>query len=105
MARRLTSICEVLNVTNELPASSQARDPSPIDSTDADRLRALLKLGGLSQRAAARLLNVEERTMRQWCAGQGNPPASVFRALGPVILSLCVWKSTGLINRSKNIRR
>lgn len=67
-------------MSNELPAPSQARDPSP---TDADRLRALLKLGGLSQRAAARLLNVEERTMRQWCAGQGKPPASVFRALSP----------------------
>jgi transcriptional regulator with XRE-family HTH domain len=70
-------------VLSELPAPSQARDSSPIDSTDADRLRALLRLGGLSQRAAARLLNVEERTMRQWCAGQGRPPVWVFRALSP----------------------
>ena len=67
----------------ERDAPSQARDSSPHSSTDADRLRALLRLGGLSQRAAARLLNVEERTMRQWCAGQGKPPASVFRALSP----------------------
>jgi transcriptional regulator with XRE-family HTH domain len=67
----------------ERDAPSQAQDSSPSDSTDADRLRTLLKLGGLSQRAAARLLNVEERTMRQWCAGQGKPPASVFRALSP----------------------
>ena len=70
-------------MSNELTLPSQAPDSSPFDSTDADRLRALLKLGGLSQRAAARLLNVEERTMRQWCAGQGEPPASVFRALSP----------------------
>jgi transcriptional regulator with XRE-family HTH domain len=70
-------------MSTELPAPSQARDSSPGDSTDSDRLRALLKLGGLSQRAAARLLNVEERTMRQWCAGHGKPPASVFRALSP----------------------
>lgn len=67
----------------EHDAPSQAHDFSSTDSTDADRLRTLLKLGGLSQRAAARLLNVEERTMRQWCAGQGKPPASVFRALSP----------------------
>ena len=67
----------------ERDAPSQAHDSSPFDSTYADQLRALLKLGGLSQRAAARLLNVEERTMRQWCAGQGKPPASVFRALSP----------------------
>ncbi|MHB8346341.1 MAG: helix-turn-helix domain-containing protein [Acidiferrobacterales bacterium] len=57
--------------------------PASADSSDADRLRTLLRLAGLSQRAAARLLNVEERTMRQWCAGQGEPPTSVFRALNP----------------------
>jgi transcriptional regulator with XRE-family HTH domain len=60
-----------------------ARDSSPSDATAADRLRALLQRAGLSQRAAARLLDVEERTMRQWCAGQGQPPPSVFRALNP----------------------
>lgn len=67
----------------ERNAPPQAQDSSPSNSTDADRLRALLERAGLSQRAAARLLNVEERTMRQWCAGQGTPPASVFRALSP----------------------
>jgi transcriptional regulator with XRE-family HTH domain len=70
-----------MNVERNAP--SQALDSSPADSTDADRLRSLLTRAGLSQRAAARLLNVEERTMRQWCAGQGKPPASVFRALNP----------------------
>ncbi len=67
----------------ERNAPSQAPAFSNKNSTDADRLRLLLKRAGLSQRAAATLLNVEERTMRQWCAGRGKPPASVFRALNP----------------------
>jgi transcriptional regulator with XRE-family HTH domain len=67
-------------------APSQAHDSSTPNSTDADRLRALLKLANLSQRAAARLLDVEERTMRQWCAGQGRPPESIFRALNPRLM-------------------
>lgn len=57
-------------------------------STHADRLRALLQRAGLSQRAAARMLNVEERLMRQWCAGQGIPPESIYRALSPKLTHL-----------------
>jgi transcriptional regulator with XRE-family HTH domain len=57
--------------------------PPSTDPTDADRLRALIEGAHLSQRAAARLLHIDERTMRQWCAGQGTPPESVFRALSP----------------------
>jgi transcriptional regulator with XRE-family HTH domain len=72
-----------MHMSVERNAPSQAPDLSSPDSTDADRLRALIKRAGLSQRAAATLLNVEERTMRHWCAGQGKPPASVFRALNP----------------------
>jgi transcriptional regulator with XRE-family HTH domain len=72
-----------MHMSIERDAPFQAHDSSPSNSTDADRLRTLLKLGGLSQRAAAKLLNIEERTMRQWCAGQGKPPPSVFRALSP----------------------
>lgn len=59
---------------------------APIDSdtpSSADRLRVLLRFAGMSQRAAARYLNVDERTMRMWCAGQGVPPEFVFRALSP----------------------
>jgi DNA-binding transcriptional regulator YiaG len=82
-ARRPTSNTRGMHMSVERNAPSQARDFSSPDSTDADRLRALLKRAGLSQRAAATLLNVEERTMRQWCAGQGKPPALVFRALNP----------------------
>jgi hypothetical protein len=58
-------------------------DVPPTDSTDADQLRALLNRAGLGQRAAARLLNVDDRKMREWCAGKSTPPASVFRALSP----------------------
>jgi transcriptional regulator with XRE-family HTH domain len=70
-----------MNVERNAPPN--AHDLPLTDSTDADRLRALLDRAGLSQRAAAKLLHVEERTMRQWCAGQGKPTASVFRALDP----------------------
>ena len=61
----------------------QADVSSSIDSTPADRLRALLQRAELSQRGAARLLGIDERTLRQWCAGQGIPPESVYRALDP----------------------
>jgi len=79
----LTSNMRGIHMNFERHAPSQALDSSTPDFTDADRLRALLKRAGLSQRAAASVLNVEERTMRQWCAGQGKPPTSVFRALSP----------------------
>lgn len=48
---------------------------------DAEELRFLLKAANLSQRAAAKYLSVDERTMRSWCAGDGKPPAPVLRAL------------------------
>ncbi|MGE0582855.1 MAG: helix-turn-helix domain-containing protein [Steroidobacteraceae bacterium] len=60
-----------------------ADESSSSPSTHADRLRAALQRAGLSQRAAARLLEVDERAMRQWCAGQGAPPESIYRALSP----------------------
>ena len=41
--------------------------------TDADRLRSMLAAAGLSQRAAAKLLNIDERTMRRYCAGATVP--------------------------------
>lgn len=66
-------------------ASHAGQTPSSPKSSDANELRALLQQANLGQRAAARLLGVDERTMRQWCAGQGRPPASVFRALNPRI--------------------
>lgn len=41
--------------------------------TDADRIRAKLTALGLSQRGAARLLGIDERTMRRYCAGDPVP--------------------------------
>jgi hypothetical protein len=61
----------------------QADGPPSDFSTPTDKLRALLERAELSQRGAARLLGVDERTMRMWCAGQGVPPESVYRALDP----------------------
>lgn len=47
---------------------------------DKRRLRALLSVLGLSQRAVARELGVSDRTMRYWCAGQPIPKMA-FMAL------------------------
>lgn len=49
--------------------------------TDADRLRAELARLGLSQRAAARELEIDDRVVRKWCAGQGTVPSIVWLAL------------------------
>lgn len=67
-----------MNANRDLPSSASLYDN---DSTDAAELRFLLKASNLSQRSAARYLNVDERTMRSWCAGDGKPPAPVLRAL------------------------
>jgi hypothetical protein len=69
--------------------SDQRMPPVQVDNSvsndfnPADELRALLERAELSQRGAAKLLGVDERTMRMWCAGQGIAPASVYRALDP----------------------
>jgi DNA-binding transcriptional regulator YiaG len=55
--------------------------PSDNAHADAEDLRFLLKAANLSQRSAANYLNVDERTMRSWCAGDGRPPAAILRAL------------------------
>jgi DNA-binding XRE family transcriptional regulator len=51
-------------------------DPSELDysmPTDASRVRELLAKMGLGQRAAARELDINERTMRDYCAGKKVP--------------------------------
>jgi len=68
----------------------------------ANQLRRLLFEAKLGQREAARLLGVEERTMRQWCAGEGAPPASVFRALSPrlthiEVMEKCIASNDSII--------
>jgi hypothetical protein len=54
---------------------------APGAPTDADLIRAQLAALGLSQREAARKLEVDERTMRYYCAGREPVPATVFLAL------------------------
>jgi hypothetical protein len=45
------------------------------------KLRASLDRLGLSQVAGARLLRIEERTMRRWCAGATAIPFSAWALL------------------------
>lgn len=47
---------------------------------DANKVRELIDRAGLSQRAAARELDINERTMRGYCAG-GKVPRVVILAL------------------------
>jgi len=47
-------------------------------------LRALLKFCGLSQRAAAQALDIDERTMRRYCAGSAKIPQVVELAVKAV---------------------
>jgi DNA-binding transcriptional regulator YiaG len=65
-------------VNHDLPSTASHSGDA---NTDANQLRFLLKAANLSQRSAAKYLNVDERTMRSWCAGDGRPPAPVLRAL------------------------
>lgn len=49
--------------------------------TPADKLRSALADLKLGQREAARILGIEERTMRRYCADQLDIPPAVFLAL------------------------
>jgi len=51
--------------------SGESRDYS--EASDAERVRELILRLGLSQRAAARELEIGERDMRAYCAGQPVP--------------------------------
>lgn len=42
--------------------------------TPADKIRAQLDACGLSQRGAARALDLDERTIRRYCAGHEDYP-------------------------------
>lgn len=52
---------------------------------NATELRALLESAGLSQRGAARLLDIDERTMRRYCSGDLPIPNVIVLALRQVI--------------------
>lgn len=49
--------------------------------TDANKLRDTLARLGLSQRGLARELEIDERTVRRWCAGDSDVPTVVWMAL------------------------
>lgn len=54
--------------------------------SDADRIRQMLTQLGLSQRGAARILEVSERTMRYYCSGKHKVPRYIMLAIGYLIL-------------------
>jgi DNA-binding XRE family transcriptional regulator len=69
-----------MNANREQPSSASL---SENNDSDTGGIRALLKEARLSQRGAAKYLNVDDRTMRGWCSEDGKPPAPVLVALNP----------------------
>ncbi len=57
-----------------------------MNGSSAQRMRELLTRLGLSQRAAARELGIDDRIMRYWCAGQKTPPRMAFLALERLLI-------------------
>lgn len=53
---------------------------------NAQLVREMLETLGLSQRAGAALLEVNERTMRGWCADKPPAPHTVILALRYLVL-------------------
>jgi hypothetical protein len=54
----------------------------------ADTQPAVLPRANSSQRAGARELGVDERTIRSWCAGQTTPPRMAFLAFQRLVDSI-----------------
>lgn len=50
-------------------------------ANDAEKVRALLERISLSQRGAARELEISERMMRYYCSGEQDVPKVVMLAL------------------------
>lgn len=50
-------------------------------TTDADRIRAAIARLGTTQRGLARLLELDERMIRRYCAGQLAVPKVVWLAI------------------------
>lgn len=69
-------------VTDDAPAGGAAYD----EPTDAARLRELLVQAGLSQRGGAKELEISERMMRYYCAGEQDVPKVVVMALEYLVL-------------------
>lgn len=55
--------------------------PPPAMQPDADRLRAAIARLGTTQRGLARLLELDERQVRRYCAGQVPVPKVVWLAI------------------------
>lgn len=73
-----TSVVDGREVCAECGESDDQEEP------DSTRLRNLLADAGLSQRGAARALDLDERTMRRYCAGDTPVPKVVWLALDTV---------------------
>lgn len=63
---------------------------------DTDYLRELLANALLTQRGAARLLGIEERTMRNYCAGKSVAPYPVQYALEMLVAARVVMIPTAV---------
>jgi hypothetical protein len=53
--------------------------------TDADRMRAAIAKLNTTQRGLARALDLDERLVRRWCAGQDSVPRVVWLALEALV--------------------
>ena len=58
----------------------------PADLNPADRIRYQLASCGLSQRAGARLLGIDDRTMRYYCSGTRTVPRFIDLAMQMLIV-------------------
>jgi len=61
-------------------------DPNYRQPTAASRLRHLLRRGQLSERAAARDMEIDEKTFRRYCTGKEIAPRYVVLALERLVM-------------------
>jgi DNA-binding transcriptional regulator YiaG len=73
--------CRLPSFTEAVPVSRI----SYAQPTPAERIRELLRRTGLDETAAARELEVDDRTLRYWCSGQVEPPKMALLALERLI--------------------
>lgn len=77
--------------TCERGGRRRLKGPSPGDAAAPDTItvewiRALLERHGCTQREAAKLLHVDERTMRKWCCGEREMPWAAGELLRRLLL-------------------
>lgn len=72
----------------------------------AERLKALLAELKVSRRGAARILELDERTIYRYCAGRSPIPATVFMALESLKkISEAQWPHGTKAKRKKALRK